>query len=116
MSLKKISQFNYFDVESFLDKLKLVTTGVVPWKEYGTGIKKGTKVELVIARDGHKYASTEGEIVSNIYEKLIVKIPKEITVPMNVEVKLVNAEATIYGEYRNQLAITAEDIQIVNKS
>lgn len=59
--------------------------------------------------------SNEGEVVNNMYEKLTVKLPKEMDVPMNVEVKLINPEASIYGEYRNQLSIVAEDVQVVSK-
>lgn len=44
-----------------------------------------------------------------------MKLPKEMDVPMNVEVKLINPEASIYGEYRNQLSIVAEDVQVVSK-
>lgn len=55
------------------------------------------------------------EVVNNMYEKLTVKLPKEMDVPMNVEVKLINPEASIYGEYRNQLSIVAEDVQVVSK-
>lgn len=65
--------------------------------------------------DKHRYNSNEGEVVNNMYEKLTVKLPKEMDVPMNVEVKLINPEASIYGEYRNQLSIVAEDVQVVSK-
>ena len=109
MALKKLNQFNYFDAEGFFSKLKLITVGSTVWKEYGT------KLEVVIASDKHRYNSNEGEVVNNMYEKLTVKLPKEMDVPMNVEVKLINPEASIYGEYRNQRAIVAEDVQVVSK-
>lgn len=115
MSLKKLNQFNYFDIEGFLENLKLLTIGMKPWKDYESGALKGTKVELVIAGDKHKYQTADGEVVSNIYEKLTVKVPKEIKVPMNSEVILVNPEGNIYGDFRNQLSIIADDIQIVGK-
>lgn len=116
MALKKLSQFSYFDIEGFLEKIKLVTIGVAPWKEYETGVLKGTKVEVVIAGDKHRYNTADGEVVNNVYEKLTIKVPKDINVPMNTEVRLVNPEGNIYGEYRNQLSITADDIQVVSKS
>lgn len=110
MALKKLNQFNYFDAEGFFSKLKLITVGSTVWKEYGSNVVKGTKLEVVIASDKHRYNSNEGEVVNNMYEKLTVKLPKEMDVPMNVEVKLINPEASIYGEYRNQLSIVAEDV------
>ena len=115
MALKKLNQFNYFDAEGFFSKLKLITVGSTVWKEYGSNVVKGPKLEVVIARDKHRSNSNEGEVVNNMYEKLTVKLPKEMDVPMNVEVKLINPEASIYGEYRNQLSIVAEDVQVVSK-
>ena len=115
MALKKLNQFNHFDTEGFFSKIKLITVGNSVWKEYGSNVVKGTKLEVVIAGDKHMYNCNEGEAVNNMYEKLTVKVPKEMDVPMNVEVKLVNPEANIYGEYRNQLSIVAEDVQVVSK-
>ena len=83
------------------------------WKEYGSDIVKGTKVEVVIASDKHNYNSSNGEVVNNMYEKLTIKIPKEIDVPMNAKVRVINPEANIYGEYRNQLAVVADDIEVL---
>lgn len=116
MALKKLNQFNYFDAEGFFGKLKLVTVGKSTWKDFDTGEIKGSKIELVVAGDRHKYRTTDGDVVNNMYEKISVKVAKEIDIPMNVEVILVNPEATIYGDYRNQLSVTAEDIQVVSKS
>ena len=54
--------------------------------------------------------------MNNLYEKLTVKIPAKLNnLPMNAEVRLVNPEAIVYGEYRNQLSITAENIEVVGK-
>ena len=76
----------------------------------------GSKVEVVIAADKTDYGVAEGEVISNIYEKLTVKVPKMgLGFPLNTEVKLVNAEAMVYGEYRNQLSVTAENVEVVGK-
>lgn len=54
--------------------------------------------------------------MNNLYEKLSVKIPAKLNnVPMNTEVRLINPEAVVYGEYRNALSITADNIEIVGK-
>ncbi len=115
MSLKKLNQFNYFATEEFFSKLGLIAVGKSVWKDFETGSVKGTKVEVVICSDKHDYNLQDGDTVNNIYEKLTIKIPKEIDVPMNAKVRLVNPEANIYGEYRNQLSITAEDIEVLGK-
>lgn len=115
MALKKLSQFQYFDIDEFVAKMKLVTTGQAEWKDFETGNRKGTRVETVIAQDKTQYKTQEGEVVNNLYEKLTIKIPKDINVPMNVEVRLINPVATVYGDYRNQLSITSEDIEVISK-
>lgn len=115
MALKKLSQFSFFDAEGFFSKLGLIAVGRSAWKEYGTGTVKGTKVEVVIASDKHNYNTSDGESVNNMYEKLTIKIPREIDVPMNAKVRLVHPEAQIYGEYRNQLSVKADDIEVLDK-
>lgn len=115
MALKKLSQFERFDSERFFSNLSLGAVGQSEWKDFETGAHKGTKVEIVIIGDKHNYDSANGQQVSNIYEKLTVKVPKDIEVPMNSHVRLVNVYATVYGQYRNQLSVTAEDIEVIKK-
>lgn len=116
MALKKLNRFTYFDLEAFLAGKRLLVVGISEWKDYDTQKILGTKVEVVIAADKTDYGAADGEVISNIYEKLAIKVPKPgLTFPMNTEVQLVNAEAVIYGEYRNQLSITAEDIKVIGK-
>lgn len=116
MSLKRLARFQYFDIESFLEKKKLMTVGVTEWRDFETQNVLGTKVEVVIVEDKTDYGTTDGNIVNNLYEKLSVKIPAKLNnVPMNAIVKLHNPLATIYGEYRNALSITADNIEIVGK-
>jgi hypothetical protein len=113
--MKKLNMFSYFDWERFAEKKRFVSTGIQPWKDFESGEVIGTKVEAVIAQDGTSYGNKEGEIISNIYEKLTFKVPKKIDIPMNVEIRPVNVEATVYGDYRNQLSITAEDVEVIGK-
>ena len=115
MALKKLNQFNHFDTEEFFSKLSLIAIGKSAWKDFASGNVLGTKVEVVIASDKHDYYTQNGEVVNNIYEKIMIKIPKEVDVPMNAKVRPVNPVATIYGEYRNQLSVTAEDIEVLGK-
>ena len=73
------------------------------------------KVEVVIAQDKTDYGVQDGEVVNNLYEKLTIKVPEKISIPMNVEIKPVNAVATVYGDYRNMLSVTAESIEVISK-
>ncbi|SFD30996.1 hypothetical protein [Ruminococcus albus] len=115
MALKKLSQFEHFDAEGFFEKLNLGAVGQNEWKDFETGEHKGTKVEVVIIGDKHDYKAASGVMISNIYEKLTVKVSKDITVPMNSHVRLINPIATVYGQYRNQLSVTADDIEVIKK-
>lgn len=116
MALKKLSLFQYFDIDGFLAKKKLMTVGVSEWKDFQTQSILGTKVEVVIVADETDYGNTDGNVVNNLYEKLSVKIPAKLNnVPMNTAVRLVNPETVVYGEYRNALSITADNIEIVGK-
>ena len=75
----------------------------------------GTKIEIVVIGDKNRYKTTNGEAVSNMYEKMTVKIAKDIDVPMNAHVRLVNPQASVYVQYRNQLSIVADDIEVIKK-
>ena len=54
-----------------------------------------------VAQDKTDYGLKDGEVVSNLYEKLVFKIPKVIEIPMNVEIRPKNPVATVYGDYQN---------------
>ena len=123
MSLKKLRYFEYFDEESFFDGKRFKVVGKQAWTDYKTKKIIGTKLEVAIFVDKTDYGCEDGEVVSNIYEKLVFKVPKDIDISMEVEVKPVNAicqmcirdRCTIYGDYRNQLSIVCDDIEIVGK-
>lgn len=115
MALKKLSRFSYFDIDGFLEKKKLLTVGITEWRDFETKNVLGSKVEVVIAVDKTDYGATDGEIISNLYEKLTVKVPAKINLPMNAEVRLINPEGVVYGEYRNNLSITADSIEVIGK-
>lgn len=115
IKMKKLGMFTFFDFEAFAKGKSFVSTGIQPWKVFESGEVIGTKVEAVIARDKTNYNCKEGEVISNLYEKVTFKLPMEIDIPINVEIRPINAEATVYGDYRNQLSITAESIEVVSK-
>ena len=73
-------------------------------------------MEAVIYKDHTDYGTSQnGEAVSNLFEKIVFKVPSKINVPVSVEIVPVNAVATVYGEYHNQLSVTAESIKVVSK-
>lgn len=115
MALKKLNRFQYMDLECFFDGKRFRVVGKQPWIDYKTKERIGTKIEVVIFVDKTDYGCEEGEFVSNIYEKLVFKVPKEVDVPMDAEIRATNPEGTVYGEFRNLLSIVCDDIEIVGK-
>lgn len=111
--MKKLSYFLYFLIEDFLKGKRLMVIGQSEWKDYDSGKLLGTKIETVIIEDKTDYG-TFGKAL-NLYEKMTIKVPKQLRVPVNAEINITNPEASVYGEYRNQLSVTAESVEIVNK-
>lgn len=112
--MKKLNQFVKFLFEDFSRMKVYRVIGVRPWIDYNTKELMGTKVEVVIAEDNTAYDTQNGETITNQYEKLTFKISKkDINIPMNARVIPVNPVAVVYGEYRNQLSVTADDIKVV---
>lgn len=113
MALKKLMQFLKFDFEEFSKGKVYQVNGISEWVDYTTKAHMGTKVEAVIVRDDTQYKQKDGETVTNRYEKLNFKVRKDVNVPVNAYIMPVNAAATVYGDYRNQLSVTAEDIRVL---
>lgn len=114
MALKQLNSFTRFDWEGFVkDKtLKCLNCGI--WKNYDTGKTEGTRVEVVIIRDETEYPKKpDSTTVSNEFEKLTLKIRKEnLNIPRAAIVQsLINPTVKIYGEYKNNLSIKADDIR-----
>ncbi len=111
--MKHLSEFLHFDTDTFLKDKTLMTVSVKEWNDFESKNHMGTKVEVVIVTDKTPYRQKAGEQTTNRFEKLTFKIPKDINVPLESYVVPVNAKATVYGEYRNMLSITAEDIKVL---
>lgn len=117
MALKGIREFFGFDFDRFMQGKRLTVTGCGPWKDYTNGQVLGTKVEVAITEDRTPYApGKDGKPVSNLYEKLVFKVGKNINVPIGAAIVPVGAAATVYGEYQNQLSIRVTDIKAAQQS
>lgn len=112
--MKKLNQFVKFLFDDF-SRLKVYRViGIRPWLDYNTKEVLGTKVDVIIAEDNTVYETQNDETITNQYEKLSFKISKkDVKVPMNARVIPVNPVAVVYGDYRNQLSVTADDIKVV---
>lgn len=114
--MKKLAQFVVFDHEAFFKDKMLQVIRTSEWLDFQTKAHMGSKVEALIAKDNTQYKQKEGENVSNAFEKLTLKIRKDVNPPTGAYVTLVNPVCTVYGDYRNQLSVTADDIRIIPKN
>ncbi len=114
--MKKLSKYVTFNWEGFANQKAFLVTGVRPWTDHETGALCGTKIDVVIIKDDTDYgASKEGEKVTNLFEKLTIKVPSKISVPISSQIEVINATAVVYGNYHDQLSVTAESIKVVSK-
>lgn len=111
--MKHLNQFLAFDIDGFLKDKALMTVSVKDWNDYETKKHMGTKIEVVITRDDTPYRQKAGEQTTNRFEKMTIKVTKDVQVPLESYVMPVHATATVYGEYRNMLSITADDIKVL---
>lgn len=113
--MKKLTQFTYFDAESFFKDKELEVTSLQSWDDKDSGLHYGTKVELAITQDNTKYQLKENESVTNVYEKFWAKTEKDIKVPIRSKVRMIGITASVFGEFKNQLNVYADDIVTVTK-
>lgn len=119
MALKNLSHFTEFNAQLFLSRKELRFLSAKRWtekSEAGSEIEKGVKVGVLIFSDENDYPNEK----NNIGEQLTVKVPLasmkdyDSYQPMFTAVEIVDIEkAVVYGEYRNQLSLTAKVIEVV---
>lgn len=117
--MKSLTQFQKFDIDGFLKGKLLFFVSEAEYEKYENGSpvgREGLKAELIIMKDETEYK--DGKTGDNLYEKLIVKVPtakSTLGLALNQPVRLVNVlKASLYGDYRNQLSITAENVIAIN--
>ena len=88
-TLKCLGQYNRFDLAGFLADKTLAFTGASVWKDYATQQVMGTKAELTITKDDTPYKVKDGESVTNLYNKLTVKVPGKVDLQIGAEVEIV---------------------------
>lgn len=114
--MKNLNQFNSFDWEAFATGKVFRVVGASEWVDYESKTHLGTRVTVAIIEDNTAYKpGRDGNVSTNLLEKITFKVSKDITVPPGSVVVPVNAVATIYGEFRNQLSVKADGIRVVAK-
>lgn len=111
--MKGLMQFQSFDGVSFFRDKLLQVISCSPLTDYATKQMIGTKTTVVIVEDNTEYRSKAGAI-SNLYEKINVKVPgKTLDLAPGTLVELIDPTCVIYGDYRNQLSVTAIDVKAI---
>lgn len=118
MALKHLSKFTEFNALLFLSHKELRFISASRWIEKndnGSEIEKGVKVSLLIYRDNSEYPDEK----NNLGQQLLVKVPFASTEdyatfqPMITPCEVIDIEkAVVYGEYRNQLSLTATVVEV----
>ena len=117
MALKNLSHFTAFNASQFLSRKELRFISATRWVEKndtGSEVEKGVKVSLLIYKDNSEYPNDK----TNLGEQITVKVPlaslEDYTVfqSMVTICDVTNIEkAVVFGEYRNQLSLTATVIE-----
>lgn len=117
MPLKNLSHFTTFSTSQFLSRKELRFISATRWVERidtDSEVEKGVRVSLLIYKDNSEYPNDR----TNLGEQITVKVPfaslEDFSVfqPMVTICEVTNIEkAVIYGEYRNQLSLTASVIE-----
>lgn len=113
--MKGLNQFQVFDWNRFAEKKTFIVTGVSEWNDYQTHAHLGTKLDCIIATDNTSYKFREGESFTNRYEKICFKISKDVKIPLGSRVIPRDVSASIYGDYKNMLAVKALDVVVPTK-
>lgn len=110
--MKHLTQFQKFDMEGFLKGKQLLVTSVSEYVDYETKKHLGVKAEVVIIKDDTEYKQKPGEQTTNRFEKFTIKLLSDKDIPINSYIYPVDVTAKVYGQYNDQLSVTAGDIKI----
>ena len=73
--------------------------------------------QRAIIEDNTDYRDEDGNKlnISNRFEKLKFKVKKDIDVPLNAIINPINVTGKVTGEYRNNLSLKCDDIQVISQ-
>ena len=114
MNLSKLGHVKLFDNKGFFEPKTFMLMGEEPWKDFKSGKEIGVKLNLIIWSDQSDYGDPS---VNNTGKPVVVKIANQ-TPDASVTphlVRLINPQATIYGDYQNQLSVKADGFKNVKE-
>lgn len=111
--MKGLNQFVEFNWNAFAKDKVFIAKGIGEYVDFNTKEHLGTKVDGGIAEDNTQYVFKDNEKFSNVFETITFKVSKDVNVPIGAKIIPVNPTAKIYGDFRDKLSVTCQDIQIV---
>lgn len=115
MALKKLSSLLNFNNQEFFENKTFLLFAIEDWEEFKSKRVLGAKYKVVIFEDNTNYGGDMS--VSNAGESLTVKVEGVKAVAYDGharKVRLINPQATIYGEFRNELSVKADGVEYVD--
>lgn len=111
--MRNLYMFEDFRAEEFFEEKDLLCVECGELLDHNDNSRVlGTVVYAVIVNDRTDY---NGKSSNNRFEKLKIKVfDKELNIPKNSYIELVKPTCRIFGDYRNQLSTTAEDIIVLD--
>lgn len=115
MPLKKVANYVRYDWQSFAKDKRFICTGCSEWKDHDTGKHLGSLVEATIIEDKTVYYDKNGNEVkvTNRFEKINMKVKKDVDIPLDSIINPINVVAKPYGDFNSKISVTCDDIQIV---
>jgi hypothetical protein len=105
--------FLNFDCERFLKEKTLMALAMADLND-SEGNRIGSKISTVIFEDKTDYGDSK---VTNAGDSFKIKVLNLNIKPIKMPcfIRLVKPTAKVWGEYQNNLSITAQDIQIIEQ-
>lgn len=111
--MKGLNQFRRFDWAGFASDKTFQVVSVAEWNDHDTGSRLGKRITVVIAQDNTRYEFKNGQMFTNLFERLTFKVAGDANIAIGDNVVPVDAVALCYGEYNNMLSIVCKGIRVV---
>lgn len=113
--MQGLHQYERFAHKEFFEDKQLTVTNLTEWKDYQTKQHLGWKVAYAITVDNTPYRpKANGDIITNLYQVVTFKTAQKPDVkPGDIVVPTGDVICTVFGDFRNQLSIKCDSMQVV---
>lgn len=111
--MKGLAQFKSFNFSAFSIGKIFQVVAVGDWNDHDTGNYLGKRITVVITQDNTRYEFKNGQMFTNVFERLTFKVTGDASVAIGDIIVPVDAVARCYGDYNNMLSVTCKGIRVV---